>query len=199
MRSPYAGRPTRQWLSVTRRLLERFPLSTAQLVELVLHSWDDLFHSRVGRSAYVIGEAIRPEPQIMGFLLHELIPLNLASRYPGQWRRGAAAHECDAVHVPDDRFSFEIKTSSSRSGIFGNRSYVHGSATSRKRRSGFMLAANFGRFSAGAGRPQVVLVRFGWLDSSDWIGQKAPSGQQARLTKEAKAYKLLVLYEGRKQ
>lgn len=193
MRDPYPDNVER-WSVVTEKLLSRFPLPMPQLVEIVLASWEDIFHSRLGAKGYQIGRDIWPEPQIMGFLLHELIPLNLAAAHPNAWRRGAAANECDAVNVTNDKWSFEIKTSSSTTGIFGNRSYAHQSPNAGKRRGSFFLAINFAKFSKNA-RPEVSLVRFGWLGSADWIGQRAESGQRSRLTKEAKSYKLRIIYE----
>ena len=61
-----------------------------------------------------------------------------------------------------------------------------------------MLAINFKKFEDGILCPDLRMIRFGWLDPSDWRGQKAESGQQAHLTKEAKAYKLAVLWENPK-
>jgi hypothetical protein len=191
--NPFPDNP-KKWAAVTDKLLDTFPISTAELVKIVLASWEDIFHSRVGTKKYQIGRDIWPEPQIMGFLLHELIPLNLATTFQEKWRRGASATECDAVYAPDIDYSFEIKTSSSASGIFGNRSYAHISKSANKRRGSFFLAVNFGKFSSGI-RPEINLIRFGWLSAADWIGQKSESGQQAHLTKEARAYKLRIIYE----
>jgi hypothetical protein len=193
MKNPYPENVAR-WSQVTERLLAEFPLPMQALVDVVLASWEDIFHSRFGTKGYQIGRDVWPEPQIMGFLLHELIPLNLSAANPKMWRRGAAANECDAVYTRDDKWSFEIKTSSSRSGIFGNRSYAHVSPDSNKRRGSFFLAVNFAKFAENV-RPEVTLIRFGWLGPNDWIGQKAESGQQSRLKKEAKAYKLKIIYE----
>jgi hypothetical protein len=185
---------SRRWPAITDRLLRTFPVAMPEIVEIVLASWEDIFHSRLGTRAYQIGRDIWPEPQIMGFLLHELIPLNLAAARPSQWRRGRAATECDAICERNSDHSFEIKTSSSPSGIFGNRSYAQISQVARKPRGSFFLAVNFGKFSA-SDRPEINLIRFGWLSAADWIGQKSQSGQQARLTKEARAYKLRIIYE----
>lgn len=193
MKDPYPS-DVSVWSSTTEKLLRRFPLGMEDLVKVVLASWEDIFHSRIGERAYQIGRDIWPDPQIMGSLLHELVPLNLGAAYSGKWRRGMAA-ECDAVHVPDDAWSFEIKTSSSPRGIFGNRSYVQVSSIARKRRGSFFLAVNFGKFGTENMRPEITLIRFGWLGPNDWIGQAAQSGQQARLTKEARAYKLKIIYE----
>jgi hypothetical protein len=43
-------------------------------------------------------------------------------------------------------------------------------------------------------QPKIKIIRFGWLDHSDWIAQRAATGQQARLRPEAYQYKLLELY-----
>ncbi len=194
MKNPYPSDPS-GWPAITDRLSKEFPLTSSALTKVVLNSWEDIFHSRIGGKGYQIGRDIWPEPQIMGFLLHELIPLNLGASYRKTWRRGAASGECDTVYIPDDAWSFEIKTSSSRSGIFGNRSYAHVSNAARKRRGSFFLAVNIGKFGSASARPEITLIRFGWLGSTDWIGQEAQSGQQARLTKEARAYKLRIIYE----
>jgi ScaI-like restriction endonuclease len=193
MKDPYPSNP-KQWPAITDRLLKTFPIPMAEMTKIVLTSWEDIFHSRIGVKGYQIGRDIWPEPQIMGFLLHELIPLNLAAAYPQRWRRGASATECDAYCIKSPDFSFEIKTSSSTSGIFGNRSYTHISEAASKRRGSFFLAINFGKFSASK-RPEINLIRFGWLSRGDWIGQAAQSGQRARLAMEAKAYKLRIIYE----
>jgi hypothetical protein len=193
MNNPFPENP-KDWPAVTEKLLKTFPIPMPELSEIVLASWEDIFHSRIGSKGYQIGRDIWPEPQIMGFLLHELIPLNLAAAYPKQWKRGRSSTECDAVFIRNIDHSLEIKTSSSASGIFGNRSYAHVSESANKRRGSFFLAINFGKFSA-AERPEINLIRFGWLGAGDWIGQKAQSGQQSRLTKEAKAYKLRIIYE----
>jgi hypothetical protein len=193
MNNPFSGN-SKNWAALTEKLLKKFPIPMNEMAEIVLASWEDIFHSRIGSKAYQIGRDIWPEPQIMGFLLHELIPLNLAATHPKEWRRGASSTECDAVFVPNIDYSFEIKTSSSATGIFGNRSYAHVSESANKRRGSFFLAVNFGKFSSDE-RPEINLIRFGWLGAADWIGQKAQSGQQSRLTKEAKAYKLRIIYE----
>jgi hypothetical protein len=194
MKDPYSS-DFATWAKTTDKLLRRYPLAMDELTKVVLSSWEDIFHSKVGERNYQIGRDIWPEPQIIGFLLHELVPLNLAASYPGKWERCRTAAQCDAVFLADDDWSFEIKTSSSRNGIFGNRSYAHISKSAMKRRGSFFLAVNFGKFGDRATRPEITLIRFGWLGSKDCVGQKAQSGQQAHLTKEAKAYKLRIIYE----
>ncbi|SRR5579871_2128235 len=197
-RSPYHNIPVSKWKLVTEKLLNNYPLSKDELIAVVFKSWNDIFHSKIGDKEYIIGKEIFPQPQIMAFLLHELIPLNLQSIDPQKWRRGAASNEFDSFYIPNKELSFEIKTSSSDSGVFGNRSYAHVSEEAKKRRDGFILVINFEKFNVEAKLPELKLIRFGWLDPIDWIGQKSESGQQSRLTKEAKAYKLLILWESSK-
>ena len=194
MKSPYSKAPVSRWKKITEKLIDEFPLSQSELVDTVFLSWKDIFCTKVG-GAYQIGTEILPQPQIMGFLLHELIPLNLSKRHKGIWRRGEANVELDAHYIPNEKYSFEIKTSSSAKGIFGNRSYAQISKKATKRRHGYILAVNFKKFEDSVDEPNIGLIRFGWLDPTDWIGQRAQSGQQSRLTKEAKAYKLKILWD----
>lgn len=192
--SPYRNVKPENWLKITNRLLNKFPLVQNDIVNIVLESWDDIFCSKIGAKKYILGRDICPQPQIMSFFLHEMIPLNLAFRFPDIWKRGEGS-EFDAVYMPDDKYSFEIKASSSTKDIYGNRSYTKTGENPQKRRSGYFLAINFDKFHDTALKPGITLVRFGWLDADDWIGQKAASGQRSRLTKEAKAYKLIVLMD----
>ena len=130
----------------------------------------------------------------MAFLIHELVPLELQSRYPGTWRGQQNSIEKDLVYVPDDQYSVEIKASSSNRRIFGNRSYAQRSNRSKKSKSGYYLAINFQKFTVSS-QPKITLIRFGWLDHEDWTGQTAPTGQQSSLAREVEDAKLQVLYQ----
>ena len=197
MASPYKGLPPEQWLAVTQNLIKAHPLNTAEIVEVVLAAWDSIFASKMGTSAFHIGKDIFPKPQIMGFFLHELIPLELAVRYPRSWRGERVPGDKDLVYIPDDQYSIEVKTSSNPRHIFGNRSYAQEATESKKGKSGYYLTVNFEKFSGDVKKPNILLVRFGWLDATDWIGQKAATGQQSRLPREVESYKLLELYKHR--
>jgi hypothetical protein len=131
----------------------------------------------------------------MGFLLHELIPLEFAARYPEKWRGEKACGEKDLVYIPNPRYSIEIKTSSDPRHIYGNRSYAQKPSASKKGKTGYYLAINFEKFTKTLKRPRILLIRFGWLDHSDWMGQKAESGQQARLNAFIEQSKLIMLYQ----
>ncbi|MCO6457655.1 MAG: ScaI family restriction endonuclease [Pirellulaceae bacterium] len=194
MTSPYAGLPPPKWEAVTRHLIDIHPLAPSEIVDVVLLTWKSIFESRMGTQGFRIGVDIFPKPQVMGFLLHELVPLELASRHPRVWRAERTPADKDLVHIPDDSFSVEIKTSSNPSRIFGNRSYAQSGNSAKKAKDGYYLAVNFGKFTGKTRRPPILRIRFGWLDSTDWIGQKAATGQQSRLAKDVENFKLLQLY-----
>lgn len=194
MRSPYKDVRPDKWSEVTRKLVEKHPLSTQDIVDVVLSSWDSIFASGIGPKGFRIGKDIFPKPQIMGFFLHELIPLELAVRSTDIWRGETSSEDKDIVYIPDSIYSIEIKTSSNPRHIYGNRSYAQASSRGKKAKSGYYLAVNFEKFTGKKSRPQIKLIRFGWLDSSDWIGQKAATGQQSRLPPDVESSKLLELY-----
>ena len=181
-----------KWRDKTLELIDAHPLGVDELVEGTLSCWNDIFGSKIGQ--FAIGKNILPKPQIMGFLLHELIPLRFEAAYPKVWRRELTADEKDMVHLPDQFFSTEIKTSSSKNKLYGNRSYAQPGESSKKEKSGYYLGVNFGKFK-GDVRPEVHLIRFGWLDHADWLGQQAQTGQQAHLSAAAEQSKLVVLYK----
>ncbi len=120
---------------------------------VVLGAWEAIFKSKIGR--FKIGKDIQPDPQIIAFLLHELIPLELASKHPGVWRRGAASDEKDLVYVQAPALSVEIKASSHKKNIFGNRSYAQAPTTRKKSKSGYDITVNFDKFG-GATTPDSL-------------------------------------------
>jgi hypothetical protein len=193
MTSPYHELPVSAWQDRTTELIAQHPLKPDELKEIVLNVWEDIFESGIGSKPFRIGTDIFPRPQIMAFFLHELIPLELAHRYPNQWRREEKPDDKDLVYIPDATYSVEIKTSSHPTQIFGNRSYTQPGSALKKSKAGYYLAINFeafGRAKTG-GQPKITQLRFGWLDLSDWIGQSAATGQQARLRPDADRYKLV--------
>lgn len=195
MSSPYEGIAVHEWKLITQELIDNHPLTEKVLVDVVMRSWDSIFASRFGSSGFTIGQQIFPKPQIMGFLLHELIPLELESRYPNEWRIDEAKDDKDCIYIQDDFFSFEIKTSSNATKIFGNRSYAQSSSGGRKAKNGFYLTVNFEKFDKTGEQPNIKLIRFGWLDSTDWRGQKAATGQQSNLPREVYEGKLKIIHQ----
>lgn len=184
------------WAARTRELIRAHPADLDDLVSVVRTAWASIFESLLG-SRFKIGEHIFPAPQIMAFLLHELIPLEFADRHSNVWRRDSGAGDKDLVYIADPKMSIEIKTSSSESQIFGNRSYGQQNVSQGKKdKSGYYLAVNFERWRDADGRPKIRLIRFGWLDHTDWHSQREASGQQASLPPVVENLQLLTIYDG---
>lgn len=194
MISPYENVVRENWGAQTRSLIDEHPLDMNEIVEIVLGAWKSIFDSAFGTNGYRIGVDIFPKPQVMGFLLHELVALELAARHPDKWRGEKTGDDKDLVYLPDARFSVEIKTSSDKAHIYGNRSYAQDASSTKKSKTGYYLAINFDKFSKANPRPSVTMIRFGWIDHADWQGQAAATGQQARLDPAVEGAKLVVLY-----
>jgi hypothetical protein len=196
--SPYFDTPSDKWHEVTEKLLQQHPLHPQDVVEIVLSAWSAIFRSQIGEG-FLIGQHIFPAPQILGFFLHELIPLECERRFPGAWRVGRTSNEKDLVCVADDSKSIEIKTSSNANRIFANRSYGQESDSGgKKAKDGYYIAVNFDPWPKDLVVPRdtqvipdVRLVRFGWLDHTDWLPQTAATGQQSSLPAEVESNQLL--------
>jgi len=191
---PYFNKPKEEWSFITNSLIESHPLSKNEIVDICLSAWDDLFHTEIGGAKLKIGRDIFPAPQIIGYLLHELIPAEIEKKHNFVWRKDESAYEKDLVCLRDDFFSTEIKTSSNKNQIFGNRSYAQESVNDKKSKSGFYITINFTTPKRGVMNSKINIIRFGWLDHTDWIAQASASGQQARLSPDAYLYKLKTIY-----
>lgn len=195
MSSPYNKKKTSEWESITLELIKNHPLDEKEIVKAVLKSWNQIFDSKLGN--FNIGKEIFPTPQIMSFLLHELVAHNLSLKFPGKYKVGTEKFEKDVVCEQDVKFSVEIKGSSHPNQVFGNRSYAQpNSKDAIKKKDGYYITINFEKFSKNKKeRPRILLIRFGYIEHTDWIAQNSATGQQARLTSDAYKYKLKVIYD----
>ena len=190
--SPYMNHPESEWLEITNKLIEEFPLSSEVLVSIIESAWEDLYNSSFGNSGLKIGQDIFLPAQATGVILEKLIAVHLAKQY-SEWRGGKTKQEKDIVYTINDRYSFEIKTSSSKSGLYGNRSTGHRSDNRTKYRTGYYLVINYKLPKEDDLSYQLWKIRFGWIDDEDWIGQKEASGQQASIGKKLAGLKLITL------
>lgn len=208
MASPYNNQEENNWKKITEKLIDEHPLSKKQIVDAVLTSWKQIFQSKIGPLS--IGKQIFPTPQIMSNIIHELIPYNLAENVGSDYRVGITKTEKDIVYEPNAKYSVEVKASSSKNDIYANRSYAQPSLDSdTKDKNGFYIGVNFEKFQIledGEYRkvqfdnkgniiyPKITQIKFGYLEHTDWIPQASAKGQQARLTKESKKFKLIKLH-----
>jgi hypothetical protein len=191
MSSPYLGKMPMEWLNVTNDLISKHSLQEDEIVEVVLKSWNDIFNSKIG--SFSIGKEIFPTPQIMSFFLHELVAHYLSLKYSGIYKVGTEKNQKDIHHLKDETLSVEIKASSDKTGIFGNRSYAQpNSGNGKKNKNGYYITINFEKFDKP--KPEILIIRFGYLDHTDWIAQKSATGQQARLGSDVYKYKLKTIY-----
>ncbi|MCH1978688.1 ScaI family restriction endonuclease [Lawsonibacter sp. OA9] len=195
MESPYEGYSVSDWDKITEDLIAEHPLSEEEIVDAVLDAWERIKITKIGGELQ-IGVDIFPSPQIMGNYLHELIPVILAHKYPGIWRKECSKDEKDIVYIPNDCYSVEIKTSSNATNIFGNRSYGQENSenNSGKKKYGYYITVNFEKYTESNHNPRIKKIRFGWIDHSDWHAQAAATGQQASLALDARDHKLKLLY-----
>lgn len=208
MASPYNNQEEKNWKKITEKLIGEHPLSKEQIVDAVLTSWKQIFESKIGPLS--IGKQIFPTPQIMSNIIHELIPYNLAENVGSDYRVGITKTEKDIVYEPNSTYSVEVKASSSKNDIYANRSYAQPSLDSdTKDKNGFYIGVNFEKFQRledgeykkvefdNEGNiiyPKITQIKFGYLEHTDWIPQASAKGQQARLTKESKKFKLIKLH-----
>jgi len=185
--NPYENVPVENWRDVTEELVQRHPLSSS-VVELCQKSWESILHGKINTYLNLLIREMNISPQATGALLHDVLPEYIQKNVLG-FRKGVGK-EKDIVCEFDDFFSLELKTSSQKS-IYGNRSYAK--SDTGKAKSGYYLTINFEKIKAN--QPRLLLIQMGWLNHSDWVGQKSETGQQASLTKEAKQNKFIVLYE----
>jgi hypothetical protein len=193
--SPYFGKDTSEWINITNQLIEKHPLKSDAIVEIVLKSWNDIFNSKIG--SFFIGKDISPTPQIMSFLLHELVAHYVNLRHPDLFKVGTEKHEKDIHCITDSDLSIEIKGSSHPNQIFGNRSYAQPQTQKgQKNKDGYYLTINFEKFDGKIEQnPEILSIRFGYVEHTDWIAQASSTGQKARLAPYVYEYKLKTLYQ----
>lgn len=195
---PYNGVHESEWIHVTERLVRDFPISMECLVKIVLDSWEEIFTITNSSKEFEIGKTAFPKPQILGFFLEEIITQKIHKLDPSTWIPDPTGYSKDLVNIRQPQFSIEIKTSSSPKNIYGNRSYGQSGESSKKSKDGYYLAINFEQFdknTPSARRPEIRLIRFGYLNYTDWRSQNASTGQQARIPANIESVKLLPIYK----
>lgn len=193
---PYENVEESEWKSVTERLIEEFPIKMEIIRDIVLDSWDELFTISNATHDFAIGETIFPKPQILGFFLEEIVTQKIHKLDPETWLPDPTGYSKDLENIKEPKYSIEIKTSSSPKNIYGNRSYGQKGDSSKKSKDGYYLAINFEKFDSKKTlkRPEITLIRFGYLNYTDWISQSASTGQQARIPANIESVKLLPIY-----
>lgn len=196
--SPYKNRSVEEWQEITLELVKQYPLSIKDIVDVVLKAWEGILSTKIAGELQ-IGIDIFPSPQIMGNYLHELIPILLERKYPGQWSRNIKKDDKDLVCITNKYYSTEIKTSSNPNNIYGNASYGQEDSSdfSTKNKDGYYITINFEKFDLqlNDNKPKIRKIRIGWIDHADWHSQSASSGQAATISVDVRDKKLLLIYD----
>lgn len=184
-------------LQHTKEKLEKLNLDKNLIIRSTLKAFNAIQNIPIPETGLTMKD-VRPTPQVVGNFLHELIPIYV-SKEDKNWTKGSEKNDKDLKNVINDELSIEIKTSSSKDKIYGNRSYGQEQSTKNgvKEKSGYYLAVNFENYDKNDKdkQPQITKIRIGYLEHTDWIAQKASTGQQARLTNEAEKFKLIEIYK----
>jgi restriction endonuclease len=194
---PYEGVEESKWKDITERLINEFPIKMETIRDIVLDSWNEIFTISNATRDFAIGETIFPKPQILGFFLEEIVTQKIYKLDSETWLPDPTGYSKDLVNTKEPKYSMEIKTSSSSKNIYGNRSYAQQGKSSKKSKDGYYLAINFEKFNVAEPlkRPEITLIRFGYLNYTDWVSQSASTGQQARIPANIESVKLLPIYE----
>ena len=191
MNSPYANKPLNEWENITKKLVQQFPVKKHEMRTVVEDSFKDYLNLTISEFKLQVGKDIFFLAQATGVIIQKLITLKLSKLQKNTWKDGDKKYEKDVVNINKNQFSFEIKTSSSKSGIFGNRSMGHISKNKTKERSGYYLIINYKLPKEEDKDFQIYKLRFGWIDDNDWKGQNSPTGQQSTISSDCKSYKLV--------
>lgn len=186
MKSPYKDKPIEEWHSITTELVEKYPLSKEEILDISLICWDKLWTTKVA-NIIDLKEVDLPAT-VIGYFFQKLFANELENRYSQEWRGEKDKSDKDLVNLKNSGFSTEMKSSGQMGyKVFGNRSYGQSSDTPSKAKSGYYITVNFYNQT-------LNLVSLGWIDKEDWKCQNAESGQAATLPSEVYQHKLIPLF-----
>lgn len=170
---------------------DSFPVNRDTLVEIVLEAFDMVQTLRFGHGEATqhYGKDFNLGGGTIGSIFELCFAKSLIRRFPSTWRRGISKCEKDFVHKFNPSLSFEMKTSSSSSGIFGSRQYIHGSG-GVKNRNGWLLAINYKKSPPA----MVTKIRVGIVHDSDWRASESKYCQSSYLPKEFLSNEMSVYY-----
>ena len=163
----------------------------ADLRSACLTAWGHVWLTTVGESPLAVPLTELTVPaSVVGYFFEVLLARQLAARVPGVWQGNQSKEDKDLVCLTDSTKSVEVKSSGQLGDkVFGNRSHgqkAENESLVKKEKSGYYVTVNF------VGQV-LTLIRFGWIDASDWIPQGAPTGQMAALKPDVYEYKLVRL------
>nr|WP_299038637.1 ScaI family restriction endonuclease [uncultured Psychrobacter sp.] len=186
MISPYANQPKENWKNITQRLVNEYPISTQEILEIATLAWNNIWNTSIG--GHISINEVGLTASNIGNFFQQLYIHELVLRHPNQWREQSNKSDKDIVYISNNYFSTEMKTSGQAGYyLYGNRSTsqeVSQRATSGKDKSGYYITLNFHGQA-------MTRLRIGWIDENDWLGQSSQTGQSATLSSEVYEHKLI--------
>lgn len=184
--SPYKDKDKSEWLEITNQLVEEYPLSKEEILDISIICWNKLWTTKV--AGIIDLNDVELPATVVGYFFQKLFAHELQSRFNGEWSGEQEKAHKDLVYISNEKYSTEMKSSGQLGyKVFGNRSYCQKSDIPSKAKAGYYITINF--FDK-----TLNLVSIGWIDKEDWKCQKAESGQAATLSKDTYTYKLIPLY-----
>lgn len=125
------------------------------------------------------------DAQVVGKMFQELLGRELRAADP-RWQTPRGFRDPDFL-FDDEAVELKLCGQPGKRVVFGNRCSSHGHAAPHgKSRDTWVLTINYSD-------ARLNLIRLGRVSASDWIGQKASSGNASRLCREAYETKLAVV------
>lgn len=156
------------------------------ILKSIFKSWNDISNFKIGELS--IGKDFIPNGQLIGNLLHILIPINMEKESNGEFYPGKYIDDKDIICKSNADLSIELKTSSTKN-IYGNRCYSK--SLNKKSKNSYYLTINYSNFTRDK-KGEITLIKFGYITNKDWVAQKSETGQQSRLKG---GEKLKILYK----
>ncbi len=176
-------------VAATQHKVDQFPIAMDVLKGLVLEAGHILLQENLfGKTLKEVIDAAPNKGSFIGQLFPFALNKLLVERYPTIFRPEEHLYEKDVVCIIDRSYDFEIKVSTSSENIVGNKSYA--SDGGYKDKSSFYLAVNFNRDTYA-----VDLIRFGWLDITDWSINDSANGQGSRVKTLPLRSKMITIYK----
>lgn len=145
------------------------------LLKATFNAWKDIEQLTLGD--FKIGRDFKPTGQLIGNLLHILIPKHM-ELLDKDFQIGTKKEDKDILWNKHSDFAIEIKTSSSKSGVYGNRSYPKGDNI--KDKNSYYLIINYTNFDENA-NGYIHSIKVGYIRKEDWKAQDSETGQQSYL------------------
>lgn len=100
--SPYAREPIENWANITRDLIQQYPVSPAEILDIAMLSWRRFWSSQIGDEINL--DEVDLPATVVGYFFQKLYSHELHSRYPNVWKGEELKSDKDLVNIHDSFF-----------------------------------------------------------------------------------------------